>query len=165
METKTKYVKEKHVEKFIEDMKHFGWELVATSQRGNKVAVNLKRSKELHNYGLVCKIEKQYRKIKRFPMSAIVLGFLGVLFFIPVIFLKKYDWHLFFAVISLVLAFLGLFILITGIALLIFNRQMVRDIFIEADVLTGAKKVTPLENNLLEPQEKSFLIKKEIYKN
>lgn len=164
METKTKYVKEKHVEQYIEDMKHFGWELLATSKRGNKVAVNLKRSKDLHNYSLVRKFEKQYRKIKSFPLSAIVLGLLGTLFFIPVIFLEKYDWYLFSAVISLVLAFLGLFILITGIVLLIFSPQMVRDIFVEADVLTGNKKITPLENNLLAPNEKSFMIKKEIYK-
>jgi uncharacterized protein YacL len=162
MDTKTKYVKRDKQEKYINTMKHFGYEVVATSARGNKVSISLKREETIPNYHKVKKLEKLYNRLSRFPVSAIVIGIIGGLFILPAIFLDKHSWHLYFSIISAILAFISFFVLFVGITLLINSKKMIYEIFEQGDVFLGIKKVAPYPENVNIKSPYAFLIRSKI---
>lgn len=168
MQIKTFKVRTKSVCRFIEKKAHFGWEMAANSiDRNGITSVSLKRDTSINNYNVLKKLEKQYRRITRFPLvSTIILLALATAFLIPYFFLKNVNyWYLIFVLPAVSLCFVALFNIIIYLMLQVRRKELVKILFEEADIKRGALKNAPYKGNVAKPKDDSFLIKKKIYHN
>ena len=167
MQTKTFRVKTANKDAFIEKKGHFGWEFAASSiDRNGVTSVSLKRDKNMDNYKIVRKLEKQHRRINHFPwLSTLILVVIGVSLLIPYFFLRNtHYWYLLFIIPALFLFFIALFNVGVFLMLQPQRNKLNKELYNEADIITGKIKRAPYPDNVIPQTENSFRIKKHLYK-
>ena len=165
MESKTWKTKTEFKEQFIKNKEHFGWTFTAESiDRNGKTMVSMQREKNIPNYKVLRKLEKQHKRMNKFPISSIYLIIIGFILLIPYFFLNKYLWSLSFILPASIIFFIALFNIGAFLIMKSQAKKMERELFNEADVIRGVKVLAPYPEHLVPPIDgTSFKIKEKIY--
>ena len=151
------------VEKYVENLEAFGWELVAQEdlRPNNTVLVIMQRDKaSFDNFGKVKSLENQYKKIARpYPIATIVLAIIGLAFLIAYLFLKD---TLFFSIVffyaSLTFFCMAIFALVVFLLVLIKRNKLLLALKKEAANKSGANKDWPIQRNVVQEEELTWAL-------
>ena len=160
IETKTLNISQ---EKMAEESKiraHFGWEVVSSTT----TTLTMKREGNANTRRLAS-LEKQYNAIKKpVPVAGIAWTAVGIVLLAPGILLfNKFALGFLLLFASIVCVVIGLVLLLTFFILLPNRKKMIKQIFDDADELSGNRISLPLKGNLKEPESNSFAIKNAVY--
>ena len=163
MEAKSKRIKLKKADQYIDFQESFGWDLVSKSdlKPNDTIVVTMQRNKEdLPRYAEVKKLEKQYNRIVApAPVAAIVNFIIGAGLLVT-FFLTRGKLFFFYAFLYGALTFfcLTVFLLIVYIIILCNRGKILESIRTQAGIKSGANKDLPTARNIMPEEEDTWTL-------
>ncbi|HHT67137.1 MAG TPA: hypothetical protein GX010_02800 [Erysipelotrichaceae bacterium] len=165
METKKKRVKIHKIESNTALYSHFGWKYSASEEArpDSTVLLVLERDKKDfgRDYGKIKDLERQYESIEKVsPIAALVTAGIGVVLYIAYFFTRPtFEYYIAFLYLALTFFAIAALLLANMIILLISKKKLLKSILNDAGLLSGAIRLFPLKNNILEEKENTWMIR------
>lgn len=158
MEAKSKRLKLKKVDQYIDFQESFGWDLVSKSdlRPDDTVVITMQRNKDdIPRYSQVRALEKQYNRIVRpAPVGAIVTLVIGLGLLIT-FFLTQGKLFFFYAFLYGALTFfcVTVFLLVVYLIIVLNRGKILETIRTQAGIKSGANRDLPTARNIMPEEE------------
>lgn len=167
METKSKRIRISAVDKYVQDKKAFGWELVSQDdlRPNHTILLNFQREpKNIDDLKTTKKLEKQYDRLYRpFPLLAIIMLLVGGVLLTAYFLLKPYlFFYISFLYEALTCFCVSFFAFVIFFLVLANKKKLLEYILSEAAMASGQSQEYPTKHNIKEENEATGALAKTI---
>lgn len=164
METKTIKVLKDNLPLIKEDQAAFGWKFVGQSKsKGKFCRASFSRDENMANYGTICDIEKDYKRVsKAFPVGCLIWFLISMGFLATYITFIDQFWS-FALLIAMIFTFTVSLLLLLMFLLISTKKRKLQQMYVdEARRLSGVVREYPYAQCIRKPGKFTYIIKRRL---